>query len=152
MSSQQQNVWQARSNQHLRNSNNSSRTPQNRSGTASPNPTTNPTSAPAKQQDNSQPAPRNAWATKQQERSGSNGPAVNSAVAAQPQQQQQQQPQRPGGHHASTGFNVEDATALLKKKSSVAPYKPASGAVVGMSNQAFFAAMAKQVASLEAGG
>ena len=134
-------VWQQnRNNNTFRNTN--SRTPQNnRSNAASPQPP---------KAESSHPPPRNVWATKP---TASNGPAFGA--------QNQSQSNAPVNNNSS--FSIEDAKAVLYRKTTAAPYKPsgtaasskatAGAGVAKMANgQPFFAHLAKQVASLEAGG
>ncbi|EMC94385.1 hypothetical protein BAUCODRAFT_73376, partial [Baudoinia panamericana UAMH 10762] len=121
-----------------------SRTPQNRSGTASPSQQTQPTQSP-RQEGGRAPQVNNVWTQRSSSASGANGPRQ---------------------YTPANGFNADEVKAALGKDATPAPYKPAevaggarvSGGSWGAkanqtaSGQAFLAQLAKEIAKVEGGG
>ncbi|KAK0342414.1 hypothetical protein LTR91_013503 [Friedmanniomyces endolithicus] len=148
MSSGQPNAWQ--STKGSRPSNSASRTPQNRSGTASPSPQTTQ-------------SPRQDGGRQQQQQQSNSGTGGSNGPSKGEQQQAAMQDDR---HIPANGFNAAEVRAALAREPAPAAYKPAevSGSESGgggawgpkpnhmANNQPFFVQLAKQVATLEGGG
>ncbi|KAF2769937.1 hypothetical protein EJ03DRAFT_326844 [Teratosphaeria nubilosa] len=144
VSSQQTNVWQTAGR-------GKSRTPQNRSVTASPNSqTAQNTSAPPPRQDSGRPAQQQlhgVWASRSSSGGGSNAPATA------------QQSRQDESSELMNGFNREEVEKFLGREAGGAVYrnevdgKAVRGKPENMATgQAFLANLAKQIAKLEQGG
>lgn len=104
-------AWQTAGRQ--RQSNSSSRTPQNRSGTASPN-QQNPSQPPRQEPARTQPA-NNVWTQRNSGTGSSNG---------QPRTGETSQG---NAEQSVNGFNAAQVKAFLSRDAGVEPYKPADG-------------------------
>ncbi|KAK5136221.1 hypothetical protein LTR08_003828 [Meristemomyces frigidus] len=165
MSNQQPNAWQTAS--RSRHSHSASRTPQNRSGTASPAQQNPPVQAPrqdAPRQDGGRPQQQVSSVWTQQRSSSTSGSNGQRAEQVAPQQQEGEQVPA-----AINGFNVAEVKAFLSREAAVsASYKVVDGPAVGggrggggawgakpshmANNQPFFVQLAKQIATMEGGG
>ncbi|KAK0888579.1 hypothetical protein LTR02_016188 [Friedmanniomyces endolithicus] len=153
MSSGQPNAWQSA--KGPRSSNSASRTPQNRSGTASPSPQNQTTQSPR------QDGGRQQQQQQQQSNSGTGG-----SNGGQSKGEQQLPDMQNDRHVPANGFNASEVRAALAREPAPASYKPAEVTGAGDSgggawgpkpnhmanNQPFFVQLAKQIASLEGGG
>ncbi|TKA43787.1 hypothetical protein B0A54_05546 [Friedmanniomyces endolithicus] len=152
MSSGQPNAWQSA--KGSRPSNSASRTPQNRSGTASPSP---------QNQTNQSPRQDGGRQQQQQQQQSNSGTGGSNGPSKGEQQQAAMQDDR---HVPANGFNASEVRAALAREPAPAAYKPAevSGSESGgggawgpkpnhmANNQPFFVQLAKQIATLEGGG
>ncbi|KAK0354916.1 hypothetical protein LTR91_011790 [Friedmanniomyces endolithicus] len=152
MSSGQPNAWQSA--KGPRSSNSASRTPQNRSGTASPSP-----------QNQTTQSPRQDGGRQQQQQQQSNS-GTGGSNGGQSKGEQQLPDMQNDRHVPANGFNASEVRAALAREPAPASYKPAEVTGAGDSgggawgpkpnhmanNQPFFVQLAKQIASLEGGG
>ncbi|KAK4552209.1 hypothetical protein LTR86_010563 [Recurvomyces mirabilis] len=155
MSGQQPNAWQTAG--RPRHSHSASRTPQSRSGTASPSQQNQNQPSQQPRQDSGRPQQaNNVWAQRSSSTSGSNGQATTSSASATVVQDEAYVP--------ANGFNAAEVKAALGKEAGPAVYKvhePARGSGGSAwgaksshmaNNQPFFTQLAKQIATLEGGG
>ncbi|KAK3723015.1 hypothetical protein LTR37_002161 [Vermiconidia calcicola] len=123
MASQQSGPWQNAG--RPRNSHSASRTPQNRSGTASPS-QQNPSQPPRQEGGRAQQQTGNVWAQRSSSAGGSNG-QTRANVTSQDEADQ-----------SVNGFNAADVKAFLARDiGSVTAYKPAEAAGGGRSSNAW---------------
>ncbi|KAK5113638.1 hypothetical protein LTR62_003265 [Meristemomyces frigidus] len=148
MSSQQPNVWQTAG--RPRNSQPASRTPQNRSGTASPSQQNQPSQPPRQQEGGRPQQPNNVWTQRSNNTSGSNGQVRNEGSPVTRQED---------AHVPAHGFNAAEVRAVLSKQAGgMTTYKikddqgpEGSGGNMG-NGQPFLPQLAKQIATLQEGG